>query len=284
MMQPTDAAVSWLFVPGTRPDRFAKAAASGAHQIIIDLEDAVAPDLKTTALRHAVHWLADGGRAWVRINGVGTPWHDDELAELAPLGLQEPPGLMGLLVPKADALTMGGVAAAIPGVDLVALVETARGVRDIYDIAATVGVRRLAFGPVDYALDIGATDEAILDFARYALVLASRAEGLAEPIDGPTIAYDAPGVVDRDARHAHQLGFGGRLCIHPSQVALTHAAFTPDPEQLAWARRVSIEAERLGSDAANVFSIDGQMIDRPEVERAFRLLAAAPHTGEQAPE
>ncbi|HEX7662135.1 MAG TPA: aldolase/citrate lyase family protein, partial [Pseudonocardiaceae bacterium] len=141
---------SWLFVPGNRPDRFDKALASGADAVIVDLEDAVAPPDKTHA-RDEVARLLAGHDAFVRINGADTEWYADDLAALG-----RRPGLAGIILPKATtAADVADVAArTAPGVAIVALVETAAGLHNAGAIAASSHTTRLAFGSIDFALDI----------------------------------------------------------------------------------------------------------------------------------
>jgi citrate lyase subunit beta/citryl-CoA lyase len=263
-------AVSWLFVPGSRPDRFDRAVAAGADATILDLEDAVAVEDKDAARDQARRWLGGGGGAWVRVNGVGTPWHDDDLTALA-----GSPGLRGVILPKVQepAQPLRVVDRLGHGTKLLALVETARGVRDVAAIAACPAVNRIAFGSIDFANDIEAAHSAdAMIYARGALVVASRAAGLPSPVDGVTVEVsDAAGAVTRDATRARALGFGGKLCIHPAQVEAVNRAFDASREELAWARRV-LEVAREHTAA---FRLDGQMIDRPVLERARRLLLAA---------
>ncbi|WP_218952136.1 HpcH/HpaI aldolase/citrate lyase family protein [Amycolatopsis anabasis] len=264
-----EAARSLLFVPGNRADRFGKAAASGADLVLCDLEDAVAPPDKESARAEVAAWAA-GHPAAVRINAADTPWYDDDLAVLA-----EAPGLAAVVLPKADSIpALRATIARLPdGVALFALLESARGVRDADQIAELPGVTRLVFGNVDFGLDTGVTvtdaAERELLYARSRLVVASRAAGLAAPVDGVTTdLYDV--ALTRDAaRAARNLGFGGKLCLHPKQVDAVNAAFSPDEEELRWARRVLEAAEESGGAAVRV---DGEMIDKPRVELARRLL------------
>lgn len=258
-------AASWLFVPGDRPDRFDKAVAAGADEVIIDLEDAVAPADKVTARNAAVDWLATGS-AWVRVNAAGTPWHEDDVRTLATAR-----GLRGLVVPKAeDVEALEAVRRELLGRPIVALVETALGLARAIDIARCPGVERLAFGSIDFALDIGSSeDDTALLLARSTLVVGSRVAGKAAPIDGVTTALTDPDAVRRDAERARGLGFGGKLCIHPTQVAVVGAAFRPTPEQVAWARQVLDDAS---SGAGVVASSTGQLIDKPVLDRARRIL------------
>jgi citrate lyase subunit beta/citryl-CoA lyase len=256
--------VTWLFVPGSRRDRFDRAAGSGADEVILDLEDAVSPDDKAAAREGVASWLDGPGSGWVRINGAGTEWHGEDLAALSGC-----PGLRGVVVPKAeepDSLTAihDGLS---PGVGLVALVESALGVSRATALARSGVVGRLAFGSIDFALDIGAeeTDEALL-LARCSLVLASRLGDLPPPLDGVTVTTTDVEAVHGAAVRARSLGFGGKLCIHPHQVETVAAGFRPTPAQLDWASRV-VEA------GEGVHVVDGQMVDRPVLARARSILA-----------
>lgn len=253
------AASTLLFVPGSRPDRFAKAAATGADLVVCDLEDAVAPTAKTAAREAVAGYLGQGGRAAVRVNAPGTPEHADDLAALSGC-----PGLAGVLVPMAERpRDLAEVAAALPGVALLALVETARGVRAAGEMAAVDGVLRLGVGHLDLAADLGADpDDPLLQHARHEIVLSARAAGSAAPVDGVTPDVRDLARVTAEAGAARAGGFGGKLCIHPDQVAAVAAAFTPTDEELAWADRVLAVAD----DGLAV--VDGQMIDAPVVARA----------------
>lgn len=263
-------AATWLFVPGSHPDRFAKAAASGADEVICDLEDSVAPGEKEQARADVVTWLRGGGSGWVRLNAVGTRWHDDDVAALAGCA-----GLRGLVVPKAESPSaLAALGAEVPRPDgLVALVESAIGVLHAVDLAACPAVGRLAFGSIDYALDVdvdAAEDDDSLLLARSTLVLASRAGGRAAPIDGVTTALDDPDALAADARRARRLGFGGKLCLSPRQVPIVAAHFRPSDQEVDWARRVVAASDGGGA----VVAIGGEMADRPVLERAQRILAA----------
>jgi citrate lyase subunit beta/citryl-CoA lyase len=255
-----------LFVPGDRADRFGKAAASGADIVVLDLEDAVAPEAKATARDQVVRWLADGGVGCVRINAAGTPFHETDVAALVGA-----PGLRAVLVPKAeDPRVLTALSAALgPDTAVVALVESALGQHRVHELAAAPGVARLAFGSIDLALDLGADDAALpLLFARSSLVLASRVAGLPAPVDGVTQDLDDPAVVARDTTAAVGLGFGGKLCVHPRQVTAVNAGFRPSEAAVHHARQVLAAAAAGGSAR-----VGGQMVDRPVVERARQLLA-----------
>lgn len=265
---------TFLFVPATRPDRFAKALASGADAVIIDLEDAVAPADKGSARQALVQaWpgigSADRHRLLIRINARGTDWQAGDLTALAALGIT------GVMVPKAEtAADLITVAAALgPHCVLVPLVESAAGLVAVTALAGAPQVLRLAFGHLDYQVDLGmACDGAEVELipARHAIVLASRVAGLAPALDGVTQDTGDASVAQADARRARRAGFGGKLCIHPAQVAPVRWAFAPSPQEQAWARRVLAAAAGASGGAIRV---DGRMVDAPVLALARRVLA-----------
>jgi citrate lyase subunit beta/citryl-CoA lyase len=258
---------SCLFVPADRVERIAKARASGADAVIVDLEDAVAPAAKTAA-RDALAGTPLAHPVGLRINGRDTPWFDDD-ARLAAL-----PGVAAVMLPKACAADdIAAVRAASGGKPVLALIETARGLHAAAALALTEGVSRLVFGSIDFQLDldIDDDDEALRAF-RSQLVLISRVAGLPAPIDGVTVDIDDIDRVAADARRARAFGFGGKLCIHPKQVGAVNEAFSPSAHQVAWARRV-VELSHVSNGAA--VAVDGKMVDTPVLARARRLLALA---------
>lgn len=264
----TAQARTMLFVPGHRGERFAKAAASGADGILLDLEDAVAGPDKDLARDQVRQWLERGGAGGVRINAAGSPWHDDDLAMVAGHGCP-------VMVPKADdAAGLSAIGAGLlPGTSLIPLIETALGVRRAGEICAVPGVVRPAFGSVDLAFELGVAhdDQLALGTARSLLVLAAAAAGVAAPLDGVTTALDDEQALLDDLRHGVRLGLTGKLCVHPRQIAPIHAALAPSEEDIAWARRVVAVA----GDGAAV-SVDGQMVDKPVLDRARRFLSRIP--------
>jgi citrate lyase subunit beta/citryl-CoA lyase len=270
--------VSYLFVPGDRPDRFAKALAAGAQAIIIDLEDAVAPDSKAAAREHIRAWIASRPgdvNVLVRINDVATPWFDADLT------LARECALRGIMLPKAErAADITRVMAALPREGFVVpIVETARGVLNVDAVTGAAGVQRVAFGTLDYSVDLDLSgDERGLVYPACRMALASRAAGIGTPIAGVTPEIGDEAKLESDLRFARACGFGAKLCIHPSQLALTHRAFTPTAEEIAWARRV-VAAVESGRGAVQV---DGKMVDRPVLLKAQAILehgAALPKAG-----
>ncbi len=276
MSDPMAQACSFLFVPATQPERLAKALASGADMVIADWEDAVAPADKQaarSALREAMVALdaAQRARLLVRINAEGSPWFADDLQALAQLMAL---GLGGVVVPKAErAQTLQAVAqTAGPQAALLPLVESVAGLAAADALAAAPQVARLAFGHLDFQVDAGiacAEDEAELLPVRIALVLASRRAGRAAPLDGVTVDTRNPERMARDAERARRMGFGGKLCIHPAQVPVLHAAFDPDEAAVVHAHRVQQALQEAGG---GVCVLDGRMVDAPVLLQAQQTL------------
>lgn len=258
------AASTFLFTPAARPDRFDRAAATGADVVVLDLEDAVAPRDKESAREHVDAWLGAGGAAAVRVNGAGTPWHDGDVAMARRHGV-------AVMLPKAEPST-GPSALAESGLPVLALVETAVGVQGAAEVARRSEVVRLAFGTVDLATELGLdhTDRDALAHARSVLALASRAAGLAAPVDGVTVAVRDEERLADDCRHGLARGFTAKLCIHPAQVPVAARALAPDAAAVRWARSV-VEAAAGGAVAV----LDGALVDKPVVDRARSLLARA---------
>ena len=259
------AEVTFLFVPGDRPDRFGKALASDADRVILDLEDAVRPEAKPAA-RGAVAAADPDARLMVRVNPPGSPFWEEDLNALAG------GAVAAVVMPKAEcAEDVARLQARLDrAVEVLPQVETARGLDAVDELLAAPGVRRVAFGHLDYALDIGAAPEwEPLVQARAHLVWRSRVAGRAAPVDSVTPEIDADAVT-RDARGAAAFGFGGKLLIHPSQVAPAARAFAPDPAELDWARRTIAAVEAKGAGAV---AVDGHMIDKPVEDAARRILA-----------
>jgi len=258
------AARSYLFVPGDRPERYAKALASGADAVIVDLEDAVPPERKENARAALAAWLSPAHPVVVRINAADTAWHRDDLLAC------RHPGVAAVMVPKAE---RADVLAELDldEVPLLPLIESAAGFEQLRAIAAVRGVQRLAFGAIDFQLDMAmrASYDELIHF-RSQIVLASRLAGLAAPIDSPSVAIDDASEVEREARAARRLGFGAKLCIHPRQLDAVHRSFEPSAQEQAWAHDVLALAAASGGAAV---ALDGKMIDKPVILRATAILA-----------
>ena len=278
-MKAIASARSFLFVPANRPERYAKALASGADVVIIDLEDAVPPDAKVQARQQltdgfdALH-AGDRPRVLVRINAAGTPWHADDMALVASLSKID---LGGVVLPKAEAVAdVVRLASAVgPGRAILPMIESAAGLAALDVLAASAGVTRLVFGNLDFQADLGMAcgpDEAELQPVRLALVLASRRANLPAPVDGVTPATGDTAQLQQDAARSRRSGFGAKLCIHPAQVAVVKTALAPTAAECEWASRV-VEGSRQAGGA--VFTLDGRMVDAPVLRLAERTLAGA---------
>jgi citrate lyase subunit beta/citryl-CoA lyase len=256
---------SFLFVPGDRAERFDKAVASGADAVIVDLEDAVAPQSKATARAALADWLAPHRAVLIRVNAPGTPWFD---ADMALVGL---PGVRGVVLPKAERVHDIETAAQACATGVVLpLIETALGMHNVAALASTPGVQRLVFGTVDFQLDLRIRGDGLELLAfRSQLVMVSRVAGLQAPVDGVCLTLDDEEQLQRDALRARALGFGGKLCIHPRQIGPVNRAFAPTPEEVAWARRV---AGAAADSAGSAVQLDGQMVDRPVLLQALSIL------------
>ena len=263
--------LSYLFVPGDRPDRFGKALAAGAGAVIVDLEDAVAPEGKSAAREHIRAWMKGqppSGILMVRINDATTTWFEDDLA------LVRETGIGAIMLPKAErAADIARCVAALPPDGFVLpIIETAHGVQDVDAVATAPGVQRLAFGTLDYAVELELSgDERGLIYPACRMALASKVAGIATPVAGVTPEIGNNEKLAADLAFARACGFGAKLCIHPQQLAVTHQAFLPTEAEIAWARRV-LAAVESGKGAVQV---DGKMVDRPVVLKAQAILERA---------
>jgi citrate lyase subunit beta/citryl-CoA lyase len=257
---------SMLFVPGDRPERFERACACGAGAVIVDLEDAVAPEARADARGSTAGWLVNHSGVLLRVNAVNTV---DFRLDMEVAGL---PGVGGVVVAKAEsAEEIARVAATMSGRPVYPLIESAWGLQRAQEIGAVPGVGALIFGSMDFQADLGIRGDGFeLHPYRAQLVLASRLAGLPPPIDGVTVALDSDEGLRIAAASARGMGFGGKLCIHPKQVAVVNEAFGPTKDELNWAARV-VAADAASNGAAT--RIDGQMVDRAIVVRARNLLA-----------
>ena len=257
---------SYLFVPGNRPDRFAKACAAGADAVVIDLEDSVAAGDKSSARAAVAAWLTPAQPVFVRVNVANSEWFGEDLK------LGGKPGIAGVLLPKAERIEDIRVVAEHFGAaaPLLLQIETAQGFWNALEMAGSNGVQRLLFGSIDFQLDLGmAAEEDELLYFRSQIVLVSRLAGIQSPVDGVTTDINSPDRVRADTLRAKRLGFGGKMCIHPKQVPVVNECFAPTAEEEAWARRV-VDASAAVHGGAT--SVDGKMVDRPVLARAEKIL------------
>ena len=276
---------SFLFAPGNHARRVEKALTLPADAVILDLEDAVAINEKpaTRELVVAAFGQPRHGRLYVRVNAYTTEWCYADVVTIARSGLD------GIILPKVESadqlrsvdwlLTNLERERGLPpgGIDLVPIIETALGMSNIGAIAESGSrTKRLAFGAGDYTLDLGmvwSRDEMELLPARSAVVMASRAAGIEPPLDTVWADLrDAEGFA-RSAELAAALGFQGKMCIHPDQITVTNAAFSPSTQQLSWARRVVAAFEEAEANGLASIQLDGQFIDYPIVQRARQVIS-----------
>lgn len=290
-------AVTFLFVPGDRPERFAKAAGSGADIVIIDLEDAVGAADKDAARANAIAAVHSGiapGRSTaspflIRINTTDTEATRadlDALAAVAPA--HHDPGFVGIAWPKLECAAALDAARDRLGGGLVVLgiIESAAGVRALDEVAAHPSIARLAVGAIDLAADLGlrdvpgvgdaagrvmsATEGPVLEHCKVLVTVASRLAGLPAPVESPSIELRDAEAITATTVRAAALGFTARLCIHPAQVPTVAAAFAPTQDELDWAARVVAAAE---AGHGGALAVDGRMIDEPVIARARQTLA-----------
>ncbi len=256
-----------LFVPGHRPERFGNAASSGADAVILDLEDAVAPDLKDSARKAVVSHGITAVPVIVRINARSTPWFADDLAALSRASVS------GIMLAKAESASdIAAIHTRLRrDIPVIPLVETARGVAELPSLLSAPSVSVAAFGSLDFCVDLGCSSswEALL-LARSEIVLRSRLAGLPSPLDGVTTCLDDPTVVETEARRAADLGYGGKLAIHPRQIVPIRQGFLPDAQAKLWAEKVVAAAAHAADGAVRV---DGAMVDPPLVAKAQFILA-----------
>lgn len=260
---------SYLFVPGNRPDRFAKACAAGADAVIVDLEDAVPPAEKVAARQTVAGWLDPAHPVLLRVNSAVTEWFSGDAA------LCRKPGVAAVLLPKTEEPGHVRRLEEIAGgrVPVLAMIETAGGFSKLLEIARDPSTVRLVFGALDFQLDLGIqgdTDELL--YFRSHLVLVSRLAGIAAPVDGINTEIDDPERLLATTLRAIRLGFTGKLCIHPKQIPHVNACFRPTPEDIEWAKRV-MKAATASQGAA--VAAGGELVDRPIIVRAERILQDA---------
>ncbi|WP_374338428.1 CoA ester lyase [Leeia sp.] len=275
---------SWLFAPGHHARRVEKALTLNADVVVLDLEDACTPEDKPVARTRIMESLSlpRTGRLFARINSMASPYVWADLQAVIR------PGLDGVMLPKIESgqelktldwtLQQLERERGLPvgGLEVMPLVETATGLMALEEIAqASRRVRRLAFGAGDLTLDLSlqwTPEELELLPYRSRMALVSRAAGLEAPIDTVWMQVGDEAGMEASARRAHGLGFQGKLCIHPNQVACVHRAFAPTEAEVQRARQ--IVAAFAASDGACVL-LDGQLVELPVVERAQRILAVA---------
>jgi citrate lyase subunit beta/citryl-CoA lyase len=283
---------SKLFVPGSRPELFGKAMASAADGLSFDLEDAVAEPRKAEARAAVAGFLHDlppdhGGKLLiVRVNGLATPHFAEDVATIAGPGLD----VVNLPMVESAADILAAVAAleaaearlSLPRpIQLMANIETPKGLRLAAEIAtAHPRVMGLQIGYADLfePHGIARDDEAALHSVRMAVRLAA-AEARIAAFDGALAAIASPERCRAEAQAARRLGYAGKSCIHPSQIAIVNEAFAPSAAEIARARRVLAAAAEAEAKGVGAFTVDGQMVDIPFILSARALLDLAARLG-----
>jgi citrate lyase subunit beta/citryl-CoA lyase len=284
---------SFLFTPGNHARRVEKALTLGADAVILDLEDAVAVGEKAAARKSVVEALARPRKckAYIRVNAIGTQWCLGDLMEVVR------PGLDGIVLPKvesaADLRTIDWLIANLErerglppgGIDLLPIIETAAGfsrldrifgARSLKDYGGPWRVKRMTFGAADFTNDVGMTWTAAEDeltSLRVKLIVASRAAGIEPPIDTVWVRLDDTAGLRASVERSLKLGFQGRMCIHPDQVAVTNEIFTPTAEQAERAQKIVDAFKKAEASGLAAIQVDGAFVDYPVFHRAERVLA-----------
>ncbi|MFB4165719.1 CoA ester lyase [Alteribacillus sp. JSM 102045] len=267
---------SYLFVPGNKPERINKALDSKADAVIIDLEDAVAVDAKTEARQQVEEQLKGLGPVskslFLRINDINTPfWKED-------MKLVKDFSLTGVMMPKAQSseevceianeLTEEQV--------IIPLIETAKGVSAAFNIAGSSNkVTRIAFGAVDYCLDLGISiseNQNELQYPRSVITVASRAANIEPPIDTVFVDISDDEGLKKETKRAKQLGMFSKLCIHPRQVGMVNELFSPSLKEQRWAKKVITSFEKAENEGVAAIQVDGIMIDYPVYKQAIAIV------------
>ncbi|MFC7555456.1 HpcH/HpaI aldolase/citrate lyase family protein [Pseudoroseomonas wenyumeiae] len=282
---------SKLFLPGTRPELFAKGAASAADALSFDLEDSVAPERKAEARAHVAAALRDpalraaGKLAIVRVNAPGTPHFAEDVAALAGTGLDAinlPMVESAAMVRDAIAVIARAEAAAgAAPCGILANIETPRGLRLAAEIAGAdprVTGLQIGYGDLFEPFGIARDDEAALHQVRLQVRLAA-AEARIPAFDGALAAITSPERCRAEAEASRRFGFAGKSCIHPSQIAVVNAAFQPSEAEIARAARVVAAAEEAEARGIGAYTVDGQMVDAPFAASARAVLALARRLG-----
>jgi len=261
---------SLLFAPGSDGRKLAKALSSGADAVVCDLEDAVAPSDKEAARDVTAGALGDaasGPARLVRINAVGTPWFEEDLALAAGLDLD------AIVLPKSSPEAVEALGADCPPV--VAIVETAMGLRQAFEIGSQPRVAALILGAVDLGAEVGLEprpDAQEILYARSKVAIDSAAAGLRGPLDVVHLDFGDVAGLEEQCRLARALGFRGKACIHPGQVETINRVFAPSEDEIEWARGV---VDAFEGQSEGVLAVNGTMVDKPVVERARRILQEA---------
>ena len=270
---------SYLFVPATQPERIKKALASDADAIIIDLEDAVPlseKDKVRDSVLKVLHELENPVKAiYLRINDLLTAfWREDVSL------LKEYP-FAGIVLPKTNTKEdIEEIENFVPeNQHIIPLIETAQGVLSVKSIASTSRrIKRLAFGAIDYSLDLGinlSITQNELIYLRSMIAISSRAYGLLPPIDTVYTEFKNDEGLIRESCLGKQYGFCGKLCIHPNQTTIVNRIFTPTDKEVQWAKELVTTFEKAELEGLAAIQLNGKMVDYPVYKQALQVLGRA---------
>ena len=274
---PTEPSISdiktWLFVPATKTALILKAFASGAHAIIVDLEDTVALEDKAQARKALLEYLCEGNKnlspVWLRINRASSAEFAKDIALCRQL-----PNLAGIILAKAEQRIDVEQAHSATGLPIIALIESALGLYQIDNLAKATGLASFSYGFLDLCNDLGVqvntpAADIVANQLRYQLILTSKVHQLAAPIDTVYPDFNDNEGLSQRVRLWSQMGMSGMLCIHPKQIEVVHKTLQPTESEIDFATQVIAEYERSGEA---VFKVAGQMIDAPVIQRCYELL------------
>ncbi|MCA9502513.1 MAG: CoA ester lyase [Spirochaetaceae bacterium] len=281
MSKPIERLRSLLFAPAVRPDFLERLPERGADGVVIDCEDATPPNAKGEARRNAreiaPRIAGRGALVFVRVNAVSSAWFEDDLRD----GLCD--ALTGIVVPKLErldqlaAVEAGLEAAGLPRLAVLAGIETALGVEDARRLLTHPRVAAAYFGAEDFIADMGGVrtvaGQEVL-YARSRVALAGRLAGI-PTLDQVVVDFRNEAAFRREVGEARAMGYRGKLCIHPGQVALANAGFVPSAEEVEHARRLLAAYAKAQAEGIAAIDFEGQMVDEPLASRARQTLAAA---------
>lgn len=259
---------SFLFVPANRPERFEKALSSGCDSVIVDLEDAVPFELKQSAREQLETWLKENPdkSVMIRINAHQTEWFNADIA------LLKYDNVSAIVLPKTESPTDIQAVISVRQVNIYPIIETPLGFSQIREIAKAQNVIALMFGSLDFQLEMGMTGGyQELMYFRNEIVLASKLANIGAPIDGVTVDIKNEELLNTETQQAKNLGFAGKLCIHPLQINIVNQVFSPSEAEISWAKRV---IEAVTASQGQAISLDGKMIDLPVIRQAEKVLQA----------
>lgn len=284
-MQPSR---TFLFAPGNHPRKVEKVFDAGADAVILDLEDAVAISEKAASRATVVEALQKprGCRGYVRVNALDTEFCFEDIEAVVAKGVD------GIILPKVERAAdlqmvdwmMTGLEArrglAVGAIDLMPIIETGKGIADVRAIAdaGIARMKRISFGAGDYTRDMGmewTLGEAELAPYQAEVVLASRINDLEPPVDTVFIHIREDAAFAKSCERVKNMGFQGKLCIHPVQIGAANAAFSPTADEAAFARKVISEFKKAEAAGSASIQIDGYFVDYPIVVKAERIVALA---------